>query len=203
MRVLGGIDEAEMIAVFLRGELDSERWRDGLLELLERHGRDEGVLTRPDLADAGENAFRSRMLEEHRAWERRDGVFGGFPRDVEWSRAELEPEEVLDVLFIHWDWWLTISGGTRRPRVAARLIREGAIAGVTARSTSPGLRRCRKHRLPPSSSSSRRPPHAPLVLLEGHVRLTAYALFPEYLPPRLEVLLGVSEEMPCWCMFHA
>jgi hypothetical protein len=203
MRVLGGIDEAEMIAVFLRGELDSERWRDGLLELLERHGRDEGVLTRPDLADAGENAFRSRMLEEHRAWERRDGVFGGFPRDVEWSRAELEPEEVLDVLFIHWDWWLTISGGTRRPRVAARLIREGAIAGVTAAEHEPWAAALSQTPPPTELIVVSTPAHAPLVLLEGHVRLTAYALFPEYLPPRLEVLLGVSEEMPCWCMFHA
>jgi hypothetical protein len=39
----------------------------------------------------------------------------------------------------------------------------------------------------------------PLVLIEGHARLTAYALFPELLPPELEILLGVSAEMPSWC----
>jgi hypothetical protein len=41
----------------------------------------------------------------------------------------------------------------------------------------------------------------PLVLVEGHARLTAYALFPHYLPAKLEILLGVSDEMPRWCQF--
>ena len=41
----------------------------------------------------------------------------------------------------------------------------------------------------------------PLVLVEGHARLTAYALFPERLPAQLEVLLGISPEMPGWCQF--
>jgi len=29
----------------------------------------------------------------------------------------------------------------------------------------------------------------------------AYALFPEYLPPELEILLGVSDEMAMWWAF--
>jgi hypothetical protein len=40
-----------------------------------------------------------------------------------------------------------------------------------------------------------------LVLLEGHVRLTAYALHPEYLPDELEVYLGTSAEMSSWALF--
>jgi hypothetical protein len=39
------------------------------------------------------------------------------------------------------------------------------------------------------------------VLLEGHVRLTAYALYPEYLPDELEVYLGISPEMSRWALF--
>src|SRR5919197_1068780 len=38
----------------------------------------------------------------------------------------------------------------------------------------------------------------PEVVLEGHVRLTSYALWPEYLPEELEILLGVSESAPSW-----
>jgi hypothetical protein len=41
----------------------------------------------------------------------------------------------------------------------------------------------------------------PLVLVEGHARLTAYALFPERLPDELEILLGVSPAMAGWCQF--
>ena len=45
------------------------------------------------------------------------------------------------------------------------------------------------------------PAHAPIVLLEGHVRLTAHALFPHLVPDELEILLGVSDEMPNWALF--
>jgi hypothetical protein len=59
-------------------------------------------------------------------------VFGRFPSPLEWSRSLLSGEEVLDIRYIDRDWWLRTSGGTRLPSEAARLIRSGAIAGVTA-----------------------------------------------------------------------
>jgi hypothetical protein len=198
VRLLRPIDEDEMVAVFLRGEVESDRWRAGLLDLLARDGRDESLLTRSDLADPEENAARSRLLDGHRGWERREGLFGGFPRGVEWSYAELEPHEVLDVLFIHWDWWLTVSGGTRRPREAARLIRAGAFEGVTADEHEPIALALRASPPPTPLIAVTTTALAPLVLLEGHFRLTAYALFPEHLPERLEIILGASDEMPAW-----
>jgi hypothetical protein len=36
------------------------------------------------------------------------------------------------------------------------------------------------------------------VVLEGHTRLTAYALAPETLPDESEVLLGLSPEIASW-----
>jgi hypothetical protein len=39
------------------------------------------------------------------------------------------------------------------------------------------------------------------LLLEGHVRLTAYALHPEHLPSELDVYLGTSPEMSGWALF--
>jgi hypothetical protein len=37
-----------------------------------------------------------------------------------------------------------------------------------------------------------------LVVLEGHVRLTAFMLARDRLPPELEVLVGSSARMPDW-----
>jgi hypothetical protein len=39
------------------------------------------------------------------------------------------------------------------------------------------------------------------VAVEGHVRLTAYALFPEYLPEELPAYLGTSEAIVDWALF--
>ncbi|TML41898.1 MAG: hypothetical protein E6G25_01315, partial [Actinobacteria bacterium] len=93
MRLLGPASEEEMIAVFLRGELDSGRYGKKL-RTLARDRRTEDLLRRPDLGDVEANAYRRRLLEEHRAYERRDGLFGGFPQQVEWFRAALERDEV-------------------------------------------------------------------------------------------------------------
>jgi hypothetical protein len=195
MRLLHPVGEDEMIATFLRAELDSGRYGEKLRALLARDGRDASVLRNPDVADDGANSYRRRLLDEHRAYERREGLFLGLPQEIDWFRAALNRDEVLDILFINWSWWLDLSGGSRRPRDAARRIRAGEIVGVTAEEHEPF-----------TASSSEliavtRPSHSPLVLVEGHVRLTAYALFPERVPEALEVLLGVSEQMPNWCQF--
>jgi len=191
-----------MIAVFLRAEIDSSRYGGKLRGFLARDGRDEGVLRRPDLGDADDNRYRRRLLEEHRAYERREGLFGAFPEHVDWFRAAASADEVLDILYIDWDWWLTLSGGSRRPRDAARRVRAGEVVGVTAsegdRAIVAALGRSPP---PPELIALTTPAQEQLVLVEGHVRLTAYALFPEYLPPELELLVGVSEDAGRWCQF--
>ena len=190
-----------MIAVFLRAELDSGRYGEKLRALLARDRRGLDVLRRPDFANVGENRYRRRLLDDHRAYERREGLFFGFPAEVDWSRALLDRDEVLDILYINWDWWLRISGGTRRPRDAARRIRAGEVDGVTAEEDQPVAAALRRERPPPPLIAVTTPAHFPLVLVEGHVRLTAYALFPDYLPAELEILVGISDAIAGWCQF--
>ena len=177
-----------MIAVFLRGELESERFGEKLREMLAGRELDD--------VDA---AGRRALLEEHRAYESREGLFGGFPREVDWFRAALTRDEVLDIQFIDWSWWLQLSGGTRSAREAARRIRAGELTPLTADANA-------EEHEPYLSSKSEliavtTPAKEKLVLLEGHVRLTAYALYPDRVPAELELLLGSSEEMPDWALF--
>ena len=126
--------------------------------------------------------------ERKRAWLERDGLFFGFPDDVVWERVALTRDEVLGVLYINWDWWLTVSNGTRLATVAAEVQGrdEGDRAIAMAAATNPEL----------IVVSDRE--RSKLVLLEGHVRLTAYAAFPEYLPDELEAYLGVSPRIGEW-----
>jgi hypothetical protein len=192
VRILDRISEDDMIAVFLRGELQSDRFGATLRDLLRENGRDEGVLLRPEARD---NDFRRQLLDAHRAYGRREGLFFGFPDGVEWHRAVLDREEVLDVRYINWDWWLTVSGGTRSPREAARRIRAGEVAGVDASAAA------FESDDPPELIVVTTSELSPLVLLEGHGRLTAYAVFPDRLPNELEILLGISAEMAQWSEF--
>jgi hypothetical protein len=201
MRIIRESSEAEVVAVFLHAELDSPRYGDCIRELLPAAGLDTSALLAPELDDADANARRALVLEEHRAWLRRDGVFGGFPQDVGWALVALTPEEVLSILYIDWDWWLRISDGTRLPLDAAVRIRAGEVPGSSVESHEQIAARLRSGDPPPELIVASTPDLSRLVVLEGHVRLTAYALFPEYLPEELAVYLGTAEDMEHWALF--
>jgi len=59
MRILGPIDESEVIAAFVRGEAESSRYGDTVRELLDKHAGDERA-----------------VLAEYRAGGRNEGLFG-------------------------------------------------------------------------------------------------------------------------------
>ena len=201
MRILRAVPEAEVVAAFLRGELDSPRYDKRLLELLHADDVDVSILRTPNLEDPAECAYRETLLDRHRAWRRRKGLFDGFPYWVAWSRVALMPEEVLAIRYINWDWWLRISGGTRRPVEAAARIRQNEVAGVSAEEHEPIAAGLQAAEQPPELIAVAPPSRSRLVLLEGHVRLTAYALYPEYLPAELEIYLGTSEDIERWSEF--
>jgi hypothetical protein len=196
MRILREATEDEVVATFLRAELDSSRYGPVLRKLLDRDGKEVELLAGPDLTDPAANRYRRGLLDEYRGFEQRIGLFGGFPDQVDWHRAALNRGEVLEILYIDWDWWLEISEGTRLPKVAADRIRQGEVPGSTME----------EHRMlldspQPELIVVTKPDRAKLVCLDGHYRLTAYAMFPELLPDELELYLGESEDMTAWSEF--
>lgn len=201
MRLVGTASADEVVATFLRGDLDSPRFGDRLRALLRDDGRDVSVIAEPDLTDAAANEYRTALLGRHHDWLGGEHVFGRFPAALDWSRALLRPEEVLGIRYIDWDWWLRISGGTRLPVEAAKRIRSGEIPGGDLESDEPIAKRLHSDWPPPALIVVAPPDRSKLVVVEGHVRLTAYALFPEYLPEELEILLGVSAEIERWWAF--
>jgi hypothetical protein len=172
MRILGSVSEDEVLQCFVRAERDSERYGETVRKLERR---------------AGDNP--RAVLSAYRSWPDQ-GLFYGFPPDVSWFRARFTKDEILDILYINWDWWLRLTNGTRRPRDAGLNQEPDPEDEVIARaaSTNPEL-------------IAVRVPGSYLVLLEGHVRLTAYATFPEHLPDELELYLGESPRMAEWCQY--
>jgi len=201
VRTLRPASEAEVVAAFLRAEIESARWGDKLRDILREDAVDESVLSHPDVDDAAANAYRAQVLDRHRGWLQRIGLFQGLPRDLDWTLVALMPDEVLSMRYIDWDWWLEISDGTRDPSVAADRIRRGLVPGADLDEDRALAERLQSPTPPPALIAIARPELAKLVVLEGHVRLTAYALFPDLLPGELEVFVGTSDQVDSWSEF--
>ena len=52
MKLLEPITEHEMVALFLQTEIQSRRYRDTLLALLARDGKDSRIVASPNLKDS-------------------------------------------------------------------------------------------------------------------------------------------------------
>jgi len=190
------ISEDEMVAVFLQTEIASTRFESRLLAILQRDGQDRRLLDRPNVEDDGENAYRALVLGEHRGYRRDADVFTGMRNDVRWFRGRLTREEVAQLRYIDYDYWTELSGGTRRVADGAARVRQGIeVFGVGNGAYWYLADALRAGATFPEPILVGTDEWSPLVVLEGHVRLTAYLLRPEYLPATLPILVGLSPQM--------
>jgi hypothetical protein len=200
MRIIGTSSEAEMVASFLVGELSSERFGPTLARVLARRGQSKTLVTNANLSDPDENEQRRQVLGEFRGYRQNRELFTGFPDEVSWQHAVLSPSELLGVLYIEYSYWTALSDGTRRPTDAAEFIRGGGLVFGHMPTA---------HFLAVADSLRqgvtwepiicvRAGDHHPIVVLEGHTRLTAMALAPDSLPDEVPVLLGTSAAISDW-----
>ena len=172
MLVLGPGSEAGMIACFLGAELTSERCGPEIRVAVASNGHPDSLSTHPAPSD------------------------GTFPASVTWTRAVLTPAELAAVRYMDYSYWIELSGGTRLPSDAAKRIKaghraygipnDGAIAAGQAAKAAV--------RFPPLILVGETNDN--LVCLEGHLRLTAYAL--AGFPAAVECLLGTAPDMGRW-----
>ena len=97
MRVVATATEDDMVAAFLRAELDSPRFSASLEAALADAGLDHAIVRRPDTGDPAANAARRRVLAAYRGYPDRE-VFTGLPAGTVWRRVEHLPAEVTVLL---------------------------------------------------------------------------------------------------------
>src|SRR5579872_1680842 len=196
MQHLHPIGEDEMVAVFLQTEIASTRFSATILTILVRDGQDRRIIDCPDLANEPENIYRRRVLGEHRGYRRNADVFTGVPDHVRWYHALATPTDLTQVRYINYDYWTELSGGSRLATAAAARIRQGIEAfGVGTGGFWYMADALRAGATFPRLILVGEDERSPLILLEGHVRLTAYFLRPEYIPEALPVIVGYGKGM--------
>ena len=185
-----------MVAVFLRGELTSERFTAAVREALVALNQPEDLITDPDLADAEANRARQAILAKTRGYGEDRELFEFFPAHVEWRWVQIQPAELAAVRYIEYSYWNELSGGSRLAVDAAPRINAGVcpfgVSNARFRAAAAAVRD--GVRFPPLILAG--PHHHDLVCLEGNLRLTAYAL--AGFPAQLECLIGTSPALKRW-----
>jgi hypothetical protein len=199
MRKIRDVSEDEMIAIYLQTELSSVRFRQKLELHMQREKIDTRIIQEPDWHNAAENVLRRTLLGVYRGYGQNKDYFPDFPADVRWERVGLSREELERVRYIDWEYWLDLTDGTRmaidgaRNALAGKVVYDVSSDGLV--SMADALRQ--GARFPPLILVAK-DVGAPLVVMEGHARLTAYLIAPECIPTELEVIIGFSEQMTEW-----
>lgn len=212
MRTVRPISEAEMVALFLATEYPSPRTHQSIQQVLQQEGWPSSLIEQPNLRDEQENAQRRSILGAYRGYGQNTAYFEGlppdveyinyfegFPLDVQWERAMLSRQELEQVKYIEYDYWVELSGGSRLPRDARKKILAGdEVFGVSHHGVLQMAEAFRAGTRFPTLILVGKNRESPLVVLEGHMRLTAMVLAAECLPAELEVMVGFSEHIENW-----
>ncbi|MGC4943124.1 hypothetical protein [Kribbella sp. DT2] len=184
MRTLRPSSEDEMVATFLAAELTSPRFKLSLTETLAKLGHPQALITQADLSDPVQNKQRRQVLGDFRGYRQNRELFTGFPEELSWQLEALTPPEFLNILYIDYSYWTALTNGTRRPTDAAQFIRHGGLV-FDHLPTEDFLHLADLFRTGTTWEPLicvRAAPDTPLVVLEGHSRLTAMALAANQLP---------------------
>ena len=180
MKNLRNSSEAEMILAFLSTELVSDRFSEQLKMAMNTLSIDEQLLLSADLKNEDENALRKDLLGEFRGYGRNKELFENFPSQIEWSMCSFSEEDLAKIRYIDYSYWNELSAGTRSPLTAAKQVRKGiTIYGQStdgflqaAKYIENGGRFQNMIFLTADFNS--------FVIVEGHLRMTAYALMSNY-----------------------
>ena len=180
MKILRNSSEAEMILAFLSTELVSDRFSAQLKMAMKTLSIDEQLLLSANLENEDENALRKDLLGEFRGYGRNKELFENFPSQIEWSMCSFSEEDLAKIRYIDYSYWNELSAGTRSPLTAAEQVRKGiTIYGQSnegflkaAKYIENGGRFQNMIFLTADFNS--------FVIVEGHLRMTAYALMPNY-----------------------
>ncbi len=188
------ISENEMVATFLRGELDSTRFGENITKILDELHVDKSIITSPNLKNKKENDLRKKILTHHRGYSTKEMLFSQFPDTVNWYKTTIPKKLLFDLRYIEYSYWTEITGGSRKVKDAIDTIKAGRL--VFNQSNEPFYKAAEAVRngitFPHLILVTKKGPES-AIILEGHLRATAYVLAFDQAPDEVPVILGVAK----------
>ena len=199
MRVLQKSSEDEMILEFLKAEYTSVRFSSTLKDVLWDFGCDRNIIFSADMQDAVENRTRKRILGAYRGYGEDRELFERFPEVFEWSVCSFSDNDIEKIRYIDYSYWNELSAGTQMPLDAAKTIRNGIKIYDVANDGFLQAAEYIKNGGTFPKLFLLTADYENFVIVEGHLRMTAYALVPECFK-EVEIIVGKCsrEQLAQW-----
>jgi hypothetical protein len=190
MKILCESSENEMILEFLKAESTSERFSQQIKKTMEKLDIDENVVFSANLQSEIENMQRKKLLGEFRGYGLGKDLFENFPTHItQWRLCSFSRSDLEKIRYIDYSYWNELSAQTHKPLVAAETIRRGILIYDLSND---GFLRAAEYiknggifpKLFFLTSD-----YENFVIVEGHFRMTAYALAAECFN-EIEVIVG-------------
>lgn len=199
MNYLRESSEDEMISEFLKAEYLSERFSEQIKTEMSILLIDERMVLSADIESVDENARRKKLLSEFRGYGLNQEMFERFPAVTAWNLCSFSSDDLERIRYIDYSYWNELSAGTHLPMAAAETIRKGIT--IYGQDNGGFLRAAEYIR---SGGTFPRmffltSDFDKFVIVEGHLRMTAYALAPECFN-QVEVIVGKcdGDELSNW-----
>ena len=195
MKFLKKSSEDEMIAVFLQTEINSLRFGNNLKKILQKFKVKKSIIKKPDINNILENQLRKTIIADYRGYGKNKELFENFPKNIEWVWISLSKKELKKIKYINYDYWIELSRGSRLAEDAVKNIRNGIE--IFNKSNERFLNAAKSliggNKFPPMILVSK-DKNSFIIVLEGHLRLTAYMLELKKTPSQIKAIIGYSKD---------
>lgn len=200
MKIVSYVQEDEVIAEFLFAEINSDRFKERILNAL--GDQDLNLLIKPNLNDEAENQLRRDILGQTRGFGRNTDLFENFPTEVKWYKAFFDRQDLNEVMYINYSYWNELSSNTRLPMQASKnIMNQIEVFGISNQGFLDINLALKNGKTLPRLIFVSMNENSRVVVLEGHARLTAYFLDNDNIPDELEVIIGFSDKFSVWDLY--
>ena len=178
MKIIRESNEDEMLIEYLKCEVNSNRFGEKLGKTLEELNFSKDIILNANLDNQQENEQRKLIMKKFREYPTGD-IFVDFPKDINWVSVKFEEGDLDKVFFLNWPCWNKRTNNSGKPSDAVHNIFNGVeFEDIPNEKFIKGLEYLEKgNKFNPIIAVTCNWERC--VLIEGHSRVTVYAMKPE------------------------
>ena len=178
MKIIRESNEDEMLLEYLKCEVNSDRFSERLEKTLEELKLTHDIILNANLNNADENNQRKLIMQKFREYPTGD-IFKNFPKEFKWYYVEFEDGDIDKIFYLNWPSWNERTDNTAKPKDAAKKVLRGIeFTSIPNENFLKGLEYLEKgNKFKPIIAVTCN--WNKCVLIEGHSRVTVYAMKPE------------------------